>query len=408
MILTYEAIDANGKTLRESLEATSLREAREVLRRKGLFVTNIHETSESEASAAAQQKQVLATSESKLPIATLTLFTRQMAMLLRAGSGIVPGLQAIRKQMKKPQHAALLDDLVRELEEGATLTDALRKYPNTFDSTYCAIVQAGEANATLPNMFDRLSKLVQARKAMRNKLLGSLMYPALLIVMSITITLVLLFFVLPRFENMFIQLNVDVPSSTKFFLAISAFLVSYWWAVITLVVAAISTTVWLLKTPSGRQNLSNAQTRVPVLGRLMKRLIQAQVFRTLGVLLESRVGVLEALELSRGLTNNDQFQRLFRRLDEAVTAGSQLSDALDESPLVDAFIVQAIRTGEESGNLGNAISYCADMLDESNAELVAATSKLIEPVILILMGIVVGGVAISLFMPLFDMTAATG
>ncbi len=401
MILTYEAVDAQGDHKTDRVEAANRREAIDVLRRRGLFVTEIREESAKEERAVAA-----VASASTLSLKTLTLFTRQMAMLLRAGSGVVPAVSAIRRQMNKPGHSALLGRIVDDLQEGTTLAEALRKHPETFDTTYCAIIQAGEASATLTEMFERLAKMVAARKAMRNKILGALAYPALLIVMSIKITLALLFFVLPRFADMFHQLGAEVPATTKFMLALSQALRSYWWAFGIGVAGLVAGLVWLVRSPAARQVLSNLQTQIPVVGRLCGRLIQGQIFRTMGLLLESRVGVLDTLELSRGVTNNARFRKLFHDIEESITSGGQLSTAFESSGLIEPYICQAIRTGEDTGNLGGAVSYCADMLDEANAELVQAATKLIEPLILIGMGLVVGTVAVSLFMPLFDMTSA--
>lgn len=403
MIMTYEAVDAEGQKRRDTLEAGTRKEAIEQLRKMGLFVINMEVVPQG---GATPYKVSVAPSALGLSLKTLALFTRQMAMLLRAGSGVVPAMTAIRKHLKKPAHAALVDKLIVELEEGNTLAETFRKYPRTFDPTYCAIIQAGEASATLPDMFDRLSGMVGARRAMRNKLIGSMAYPALLIFMSIKIMLVLLFFVLPRFAGMFDTLGAEIPGSTKMMLDTAQFARSYWWAFALMVLALVGTALWAFQTTPGRLWVENAKTEVPVLGPLIRKLMQAQVFRTMGLLLQCRVGVLDTLELARAATTNGRFKRLFERLEEEVTSGGQLSTAFEESGMIDPAMCQAVRTGEESGNLGGAISYCADILDESNTELIRVVSKLIEPAILIGMGAVVGLVAVSLFMPLFDLTSA--
>jgi type II secretory pathway component PulF len=168
----------------------------------------------------------------------------------------------------------------------------------------------------------------------------------------------------------------------------------------------VSAVLWVFQTAGGRLWLGNVKTEIPLFGTLIRRLMQAQVFRTIGLLLQCRVGVLDTLELAQAASTNTRFRRLFDRLEEEITGGGQLSTAFEESGMVDPAMCQAIRTGEESGNLGGAISYCADILDESNTEMVKVVSKLLEPAILICMGGVVGTVAVSLFMPLFDLTSA--
>lgn len=403
MILTFDAIDAAGQPSTDSIEAADSREAVDQLRRRGLYVTRIEESKDQKRAVEARPTSSGAV---RLPLKTLVLFTRQMAMLLRAGSGLVPAIMAIKRQMKKPGHAALLGDLVSTLEDGTQLTDALRKHKSTFDPVYCAVVAAGEASATLTEMFERITSIVSKRRAVRNKIIGSLAYPALLICMCCSILTTLLFFVLPRFSAMFTQLGVETPMMTRVLLATGDTLTSYWPVLLGLVMAMILAIMWLTKSTRGRQFMSDVQILIPILGRIRLRLIQAQIFRTMGTLLESSVGVLDTLELARGSTQNRRFQDLFDSLDEAVTSGRQLSSVFENTNLVEAYVCQAIHTGEDSGNLGGALTYCADMLDETNAELIDTGMRLLEPVILIGMGLVVGTVAISLFLPLFEMTSA--
>ncbi len=402
MLLTYEAIDSSGKRTHDSVEAGGVPEAVDQLRRRGLFVTKIRENREAAARRAAAGP---VSDHVRLPLRSLALFTRQMAMLLRAGSGVVPALDAVARQMKA-HHAGLVRRLIAELEDGTSLTEAMRKYPKTFDAVYCAIIAAGEASATLPQMFARLAEMVGKRRAIRNKILGALAYPSLLIALCVKILFILLFFVLPRFADMFKQLGVPTPAVTRLLLSTGDLLRHRWPWLLSGAIVLGGTAIWLGLSDRGRSWLREAQFYVPMLGRLRSRLIQAQILRTMGMLLESRVGVLETLALVRLSAWAKPFQRLFAAMDHAVTSGGQLSTAFAESELMEPYICQAVRTGEDSGNLGEAMTYCADVLDEGNTELLNVLAKLLEPAILITMGAVVGGVAISLFLPLFDLTSA--
>ncbi len=409
MILTYDAIDAGGRSTTDLVEAPSVREAVEQLRRKGLYVKHIAESRRGRDAGApgirtgSGPKRSAAT---RLPLKLLVQITRQLAMLLRAGSGLVPAISAIQRQATNPSHAALLGRLINDLEDGLTLTETLRKHPRTFDAVYCAIVAAGEASGTLTEIIERLAVIVSKRRALRKKILGALAYPALLVAMCFQIMLVLLFFVLPRFNAMFIQLGVQTPATTQALLKISEVLRNYWPVLLLITAAGAGAAAWTLTSPAGRRWISNVQLLIPLVGKLRSRLIQGQVFRTMGMLLESRVDLLETIELVRESTRNNRFQKLFSDLQAAVTAGGRLSTAFEASTIVESYICQAIHTGEDSGSLGASMSFCADMLDESNEELITMVTKLIEPLILILMGFVVGGVAIALFVPLFDMTSA--
>ena len=343
---------------------------------------------------------------SRLPIRQLTMFTRQMAMLLTSGSGVVPALSSIARQFTKPAHARIVRQVCLDLEQGETLAVALRKQPRTFDPAYCAIIAAGEASATLPEMFNRLAKMVGKRRVVRNKVMGAMAYPVLLSGMSIGILGVLLFFVMPRFGGMFDTLGVDLPASTAFLIALGEAVKSYWFVGLPLLLAVGTGLVFVIKSPSGRQRVSDLSLQIPLIGRLIAGLIQGETFRVLGMLIEARVGVLEAIELVRGITTNRRFQNLYNRMASEVTAGGSISKALETSSLISPAICHAIRTGEDSGQLGAAASYVADVLEEDNAELIETATKLIEPAILIVMGLVVGAVSVSLFMPLFDMTSA--
>jgi len=402
MQLTFDAVDVKGKPTHDVVEAHNAREAIEMLRRRGLFVTRISD----DTSAAKKQVRTHAARELKLSTNHLALFTRQMAMLLKAGSGVVPAMNAIGRQMPKPSHKELLRRIASDLEDGNSLTETLCRYPASFDPVYCAIVAAGEASGSLGKMFERLAEIVGKRRALRKQIKSAFAYPVLLIAMCVKIIGVMLLFVLPRFGDMFTQLGVNPPTTTLMLLGLGKALHDYWYMLLLGILVFAAATTWLVLSSFGHQLISNLQTRIPGIGHLRAQMIQAQILRTMGMLLDSRVGLLETMELARKSTANRDFQNLFVDMAETVTTGGQVSTAMDRCRLLAPYVVQAVRTGEESGNLAGAMLYCADVLDESNTELLQTVMKLIEPAILIIMGLVVGGVAISLFLPLFDLTSA--
>lgn len=406
MILTYDAVDAGGQRLHDSIEAPTEREALDRLRQKGLYVTQIAESGAKPKQSSGSAPAPKPKGSQRLPLKVLVQITRQLAMLLRAGSELVPGLQAVKRQLKNAHHKRQIGLIVHDLEEGAPLSEALLKHPRSFDAVYCAIVAAGEASGTLSKMFDRLTQVVGKRRAIQRKILGALAYPALLISMCATISMVILLFVLPRFDTMFKELGVETPSTTKALLSVSAIIQDHGIVILSGLILVAGSIVATLLRPAGRQWIIDMQIHVPVLGRLRSRLIQGAAFRTLGTLLESGVGLLEALELASQTTKNATFGRLFDSLRDSIVSGGGLAHTFESSGLVDPAICQAIQTGEECGNLGIAFSFCADTFDETNEELITTVMRLVEPLILIGMGLVVGVVAVSLFMPLFDMTSA--
>ena len=329
-------------------------------------------------------------------------------MLLHAGSGVVPAISTIARQMKKPVQADLLRSVVTELEDGTPLTDAFRKHPRTFDPVYCAIVSAGEASGTLTQMFERLAIIVGRRRAIRKKILGAFAYPALLIVMCVSILQSVLLFVLPRFADMFEQLGVEAPASTELLLATGAAVRTNWMFVLAGIVG-----VRIGRCLVGDQHRWAAMAHeYPVehsgVWPAAFSVDPGPDSPDVGNVVGEQGRVARRPELARGATRNQRFQHLFDSVENNVTSGGAPSAAFDSSGLMEPYICQAIRTGEESGSLGEAMTYCADILDESNEELISVVTKLVEPVILIGMGAIVGGVAISLFLPLFDLTSAMG
>jgi len=405
MILEYQAVDRSGKAVRDSIDASDITAATGVLRDQGLYVTQIVPQSGTRKRTSAAVSEV-DTYGARLPIRQLTTFTRQVAMLLSAGSAVVPAIQSLTRQFSKPAHVRMLERIIADLEEGEGLACALRKHPKTFDSAYCAIVAAGEASAALPEMFAQLAKVVGKRRVMRNKILGTLAYPALLSTLSIHIVGVLLFFVMPRFGAMFDTIGVEVPASTAFLLALGTQVQAWWYIIVPVLGAVVTGIVMALRSAGGRQWIADTGPKIPMVGRLISSLIQGETFRVLGMLIEARVGVLEAIDLVRGVTTNRRFQDLYDRIESEVSSGGSVSRAMESSGLISPAICHALHTGEESGQLGAAATYVANILDEDNTELIESVTKLVEPAILIVMGVVVGFVAVSLFMPMFDMTSA--
>lgn len=413
MILHYEAVDRSGRSVTDTIDAPDMKSAAESLRSRDLFVTQLAPTTVGSpkgrvgnAPGAVQGAGKDDAAGAKLSIRELATFTRQMAMLLSSGSSLVPAIQSIARQFTKGSAIQMMRQITLDLEEGEPLASALRKYPRTFDCTYCAIVAAGEASATMPEMFARLASIVGKRRLMRSKVLGAMAYPALLSSLSMTIIGVLLFFVMPRFGEMFKTLGVDLPTSTSVLLALGQSVKSNWLAAVMGPVAAVTGMVFLVRSRTGRQWISDASIHVPILGRLVGGLIQGETFRVLGMLIEARVGVLDAIELVQGVTRNRKYREMYHGMETEVTSGGSISRALEASGLVGPGLIQAIRTGEDSGQLGSAATFVADVLDEDNTELLGTLTKLIEPLILVGMGLVVGTVAVSLFMPMFDMTSA--
>lgn len=406
MKLAYKGIDSAGVSVRDVIEAASISEAVESLHEQGLFVTDITE-SDGRARNFVDRRVSAKLDSARLKIVELLFFTRQMAMLLRAGSPVVPALMAIGKQMKGSAKT-VIDRIRGDMEGGRGLADSMRAFSSSFPDTYVAVIGAGEMSASLPDMFARLALLVSRKRETRNRVLAAAAYPVLLICLSASIVTTMVVFVVPRFKALFATLSAPLPTTTRIMFAISQALREYWmWAAGAGVVFVVSVLV-VCKSRAGRQWLCDVQTRLPMVGKLFTRLMVAQMYRVLGLLLESRLGLMESLTLSRRISGNRDYQALQADMIEAVESGSRLGEAMQQSKLISPSIAQAVAIGEESGNLDQAMLFVADVMDEENTQMINAITKLIEPVILIVMGFIVGGIALSLFVPLFDLAAMAG
>ncbi len=406
MKLAYRGIDRNGATVADVVESSSIPEAIESLRQEGLFITDIRESSGKKRVRRGTHVGAGATA-SRLTLNELLLFTRQMAMLLRAGSPVVPALVAIAKQMKSTSRS-VIDKIRRDMEGGRGLAEAMKAFPQTFPETYIAVVGAGEMSANLPDLFTRLATMVSRKREIRNRIISAAAYPALLISLSFAIVTTMVVFVVPRFKALFASLNSPLPWSTKLMFGLSMFLRGHWPWFLGAGVVAGTVVVLLCKTAAGRQWLCDWQTRIPLAGKLFARLLLAQMYRVMGLLLESRVGLMETLQLAGRISSNEDYQTLLTTMTETVEQGERLGDAVSRSAMVPPSIAQAVVIGEESGHLDQAMLFVADIQDEDNAQMIDALTKLIEPIILIGMGFVVGAIALSLFIPLFDLAAMAG
>ena len=408
MKIAYEAMDQRGATHSDVLEVSGREEAARELRRRGLYVTRLA-AEEGSSKTERADDETRGRFKFSLPGGDrreMMLFTRQMSMLMGVGTGVVPALAAITKQARNERWKEGLEAVRVEVEEGAPLAQALTTRRRLFNPVFCSMVAAGEATATLPAMFTRLFELARQQYEVRNRVIGAVSYPVVLMGICFAVTMLIIGFVLPRFTVLFETLSVELPASTAQLIKLSGYVTSYWPYLLGMLALGLTGLVILLRSEQGRLALDQVLLRVPGVGGLIKSLIMARICRLLGLMIDARVPLLEAVDLAAASTPNTQFKALLHRVRQTVTDGLPIAAGLEGSPLVSPGMLQAIATGEEGGNVAPALLFVADCLDEDNTTRIGSLAKLLEPIILVFMGLVVGGVAISLFMPLFDMASA--
>ncbi|HYE01653.1 MAG TPA: type II secretion system F family protein [Phycisphaerales bacterium] len=402
MKLRYQAVSQSGKAVTGVIEAADVGAATEKLYLDGLFVTSIG----GGAAEGARGARGLGLGGNRMKL--VAGMTRQLAVLATTGTPIVQAVASVERQLEPGPFQDAVADIRRRVEEGEPLSAAMEHHPRYFDGVYRSLVAAGESGGNLGRMLDRLSTMTRKQMKIRNTVLGAMTYPALLMVISVVVVIVMLTVVLPKFTGLFDNLGAPVPPSTKVLVAVSDSLIHYWWAWALGAGAGVAGLVLAARSPAGRTALDAALLRLPVIGRFFRCLITARLVRTLGVLMEGKVQLLDALDLTRHAAGNARYSALIDRAIDCVTRGEPMSTALRDTPLIAPSIYEAIVTGERSGQVGPILLTLSDFLDEDNEVVVKSLTSLLEPLILIVLGVVVGFVALSMFMPLFDLTAAAG
>lgn len=403
MKLAYQAYDNSGRTVRGTLDAADVDEATERLYADGLYVTSISET---EAERDKRGMLKIGTGGAAARIRNLALFTRQMSVLTSTGTPIVQALGAVERQIRSPSFRAVVADIRRRVEEGDSLHAAMREHPRYFDAIYRSLIEAGESSGRLSPMLTRLSSMTRQQLRTRNSLLGSMMYPVLLLGVSFVVVIAMLTLVLPRFTGLFETLDSPIPPSTQALLAVSDAIRAYWWGMVIVLGGAAGWAAWWLRTENGRLWIDAALLRIPFVESYVRGIITARIVRVLGVLLDSKVPMLESLRLTREAAGNAKYAELLARTEESVTRGEPISTVFRHSPLINPAVYEAIQTGESTGQIGPVLTSLADAMDEDNEIITRSLASILEPVILIVLGLIVGFVAVSMFLPLFDLTAA--
>ncbi len=402
MKLAYEAFDRSGKLVRGTIECSTREEASAQLHEKGLYVSQFH-TDASHGDHAGTKTSLPSIKRLK----GLSLVSRQLALLISTGTPVVEALGAIERQVADAQWRKVLGDVRSRVEDGTPLSEAMSFHPKMFDSVARSLVHAGEAGGTLEDMLRRLATLTRQQEKLIASVLGSLLYPAVLIVVSIGVLVLMLTFVLPKFTTMFETLDAPLPATTQFLLVISETMRSYWWAFPPLLILAGLGAWRLMGTTGGRQKIEWILLHGPIVGKIARALMVARLVRMLGVLLEAKVPLLEALALTQESIPSRHFKQLLARAETQVAEGESLSSSFARDPMISSSVAESMQNGERTGRLGSVLSSLGDFMDEDNEMIVRSLSSIIEPVILVGLGIMVGFVAISMFLPLFDLTTMT-
>jgi len=407
-VFSYEAMDSRGRAVRGEVEAASPDDAGAKLRQQGLFPTNVKLKSAGPATAAAVKTDVESRSSfflGRVSHKDLTVFTRQLATLLDAGLPIVRSLEILEGQMRRPLRLKYaLRDIVDDVKAGATLSEAMSKFPRIFDTLYTNMIRAGEAGGVLVPILERLATFMEKSLRLRKRVKSALIYPIFVILFAGGVMFAIMKYVIPNFEKVFKDMGQgNMPQLTVMVLGVARFVQHHWYLIILAPVAVFAILKLIRLSEAGALALDRLKLSIPILGRIVAKSQTARFTRTLGTLVASGVPILDALDIIRDTTGNLVFSNVVAQVHENIRQGGTIAEQLGNSGVFDDIVVNMVQVGEETGELDKMLLRVADSYDEEVDNLVQGLVSLLEPAIIILMGVGVGFIVIALFLPLITL-----
>ncbi|HEU5077863.1 MAG TPA: type II secretion system F family protein [Opitutaceae bacterium] len=344
----------------------------------------------------------------KLPLAELAMFTQQLASLLTAGLPLVQCLEALQDQTQDPVFRIIIRDVRTDISSGTSFSQAVKKFPNAFNNLFISMIEAGEASGALAEILSKLASYFEASVKLSKKVKSAMVYPIAVIGLAIVLVNVLLIFVIPVFAAMFADFGAKLPAPTQLLIDVSNFLRHYFWLV-GLVVAGI----WYgvkkyCATPVGRAHKDRLLVRAPIFGPLIHKIALARFCRTYATLIKSGVPILRTLEITSAASGKVQIEEACSAIARRVSEGGQVSEVLGENTFFPPTVRHMVKAGEATGNVDGMMSKVADFYDTEAEAITAALTSLIEPVLIVFLGVVVGGIVMAMFLPIFQLGAVAG
>lgn len=401
-VYEYNALNIKGKTTKGIINADSLSAAKAKLKTSGLYPVSV-----TEAESADEKKQGKLKGASILTrgvkTSELALFTRQLASLITSGFPLVSALSALIAQIKNPHFKKKISQIKEAIEEGRSFASALEEHSDVFNPVYVNMVKAGESSGTLDLVLDRLAGIIESRHMLTTRLQTAMAYPILMSIIGTLILFLLMTYIVPNITSIFTDMNQTLPWPTRILIGASNFFRSFWW----LIIAAIASIPWIIHTirkkPDGRKALDRLTMKIPLFGSLIQKIGAARFARTLGSLLANGVPILTSLEIVETVVNNVLFTEAVKKAAKEVEQGRSLGESLSEADILPHIAIQMINVGEQSGNLESMLERAADIFENEVESTVATITSLMEPIMILAMGIVVGFIVVAICLPIFEM-----
>ena len=388
----WEGRNKDGKAVRGEMRAASESVVQTTLRRQGITNTKV--------------KKVRFKTGGKITDKDISLFTRQLATMMKSGVPLLQSFDIVGRGHANPAVGKLLLDIKADVETGSSLSQAFRKFPLQFDALYCNLVAAGEQAGILDTLLDRLASYKEKILAIKSKIKSALFYPIAVIVVAFVITAVIMIFVIPAFKEVFKSFGADLPAPTLIVIAISDYFVAYWWAIFGIIGGGLYAFFesWR-RSEKVQMAMDRLLLRVPVFGDIIRKSVIARWTRTLATMFAAGVPLVESLDSVGGAAGNHVYKVATRQIQSEVSTGTSLTTAMQNSNLFPNMVTQMVSIGEESGALDSMLSKVADFFEAEVDDAVEAMSSLMEPMIMVVLGTLIGGMVVAMYLPIFKLGA---
>ncbi len=390
LIFTWEGKDRAGKIVKGELRAGSETIVNVTLRRQGILVTKVKKKSFSTAK--------------KITDKDITLFTRQLATMMKAGVPLLQSFDIVGKGHSNPSVAKLLQDIKTDIETGSSLNQAFRKYPLYFDSLFCNLVAAGEQAGILESLLDRLAIYKEKTLAIKGKIKSALFYPISILVVAFVVTAVIMIWVVPAFKDVFKSFGADLPAPTLMVMAISDFFVAYWYLIFGGLFAGLYLffQAWR-RSPKVQRVMDKLLLQAPIFGDVIRKATVARWTRTLSTMFAAGVPLVESLDSVGGASGNILYLEATKKIQTEVSTGTSLTNSMINSGVFPNMVTQMVAIGEESGALDQMLGKVADFYEAEVDEAVESLSSLMEPLIMAILGVLIGGMVVAMYLPIFKL-----
>lgn len=389
-VFEWEGKDRHGKVVRGETRASGENQVQATLRRQGVFPTKI-------------RKRRMRTGKRIRP-KDIALFTRQLATMMKAGVPLLQSFDIVGRGNTNPSVTKLLNDIRQDVETGTSLNAAFRKHPLYFDTLYCNLVEAGEAAGILEALLDRLATYMEKTEAIKSKIRSALMYPTSVVIVAFVVVAVIMIFVIPAFKEVFTSFGADLPAPTLFVMALSEVFVQWWWLIFGSIGGGV---YFFLQAWRRNEKLQKFMDRLllklPVFGALIDKSCVARWTRTLSTMFAAGVPLVEALDSVGGASGNSVYATATEKIQQEVSTGTSLTAAMGNANIFPSMVLQMCAIGEESGAIDHMLGKAADFYEAEVDEMVAGLSSLMEPIIIVFLGTLIGGIVVSMYLPIFKL-----